>query len=255
MRGTRRRRAPGAAVLVLLAAWLAAPRPAAAVEYRLRVVSVHQEAFSALLEPHELADGAAGPGLERLEASLDGRQFPMGAILWDRAPQPVAADAARAYGAVAVRADASQTEGRPVWHEVRWDGRPGDLTVWRVAPSGLRIGELERVALRGRGPLRQYLPLLARHDHRRPALSVPLLYLWAQEDRGRVWSGYLSRVADLAPGIAAVVGVNANRSFPDQVYLLVRHDAEPTTYKAILSWRPRDGYLSDLEAPGVDQLR
>lgn len=124
-----------------------------------------------------------------------------------------------------------------------------------MSPSGLRVGELDRVALKGRGPLRQFLPFTASTNGRRgQALSVPLLYLWAQEERGIVWPGYLSRVLELSDGIAAVVGVNANRSFADQVYLLVRHGEQPMTYKAVLSWRARDrSHLNDLEAPGLDQ--
>lgn len=42
---------------------------------------------------------------------------------------------------------------------------------------------------------------------------------------------------DLSDGLAAVVGVNANGSFADQVYLLVKHGEQPMTYEAVLSWR------------------
>ncbi|HXG01883.1 MAG TPA: hypothetical protein VNO23_00520 [Candidatus Binatia bacterium] len=255
---TRVRRLRSAAVLIFfLLSLLGAPFPVGAVEYRLRVVSLYQEAFSALLRAGELADGASGPGLDRLEATLDGGTLSLGAVLWDRPPQAVAAEIARAYGAVPARPDVPEAVERlRAWNELRWDGRPGERTVWKVSPSGLRVGELERVALRGRGPLRQFLPFTAVRGDRSPALSVPLLYLWAHEDRGTIWSGYLSGVLDLAHGIAAVVGVNANRSIPDQVYLIVRHEDVPTTYKAVLSWRPRDrSHLNDLEAPDADQMR
>ncbi|MGH7307281.1 MAG: hypothetical protein ACREK6_01150 [Candidatus Rokuibacteriota bacterium] len=242
----------------LLMALLAVPLAAWAVEYRLRVVSVYEEAFSALLRPNELVDGASGPGLDQLEASLDRGEFPMGAILWDRPLQTVSGEAAaRAYGAVVVRPDLPEAGARQLWHELRWEGRPGEQTVWKVSPSGLRVGELDRVALRGRGLLRQFLPFVASTNGRRGhALSVPLLYLWAQEERGIVWPGYLSRALELSDEIAAVVGVNTNRSFADQVYLLVRHGEQPTTYKAVLSWRPRDrSHLNDLEAPGGGRTR
>ncbi|MEX2146562.1 MAG: hypothetical protein WED01_06065 [Candidatus Rokuibacteriota bacterium] len=234
------------------------PLTAGAVEYRLQIVSIYEEAFAALLRPNEFADGASGPGLNRLEASLDRAEFPMGAILWDRPLQTVGEETARAYGAVTVRPDLPEvTGGRRLWHEVRWEGRPGEQSVWKVAPSGLRVGELDRVALKGRGPLRHFLPFTASASGRRGhALSVPLLYLWAEEERGTVWPGYLSRMLELSDGIAAVIGVNANRSFADHVYLLVRHGEEPTTYKAVLSWRPRDrSHLNDLETPGADHAR
>ena len=45
---------------------LGAP-PAAAVEYRLQVASVLDEAFTSYLKRGEINDGATGPGLERLE--------------------------------------------------------------------------------------------------------------------------------------------------------------------------------------------
>lgn len=246
----------GAAAAVLLTL-LTVPLAAGAVEYRLQVVSLYEEAFGALLRLNEFVDGASGLGLNRLEASLDRAEFPMGAILGDRPPQTVGAEVARAYGAVVVRPDVPEAGGRRLWHELRWEGRPGEQTVWKVSPSGLRVGELDRVALKGRGLLRQFLPFTASTNGRRGhALRVPLLYLWTQEERGIVWSEYLSRVLELSDGIAAVVGVNANRSFPDHVYIVVRHEPEPTTYKAVLSWRARDrSHLNDLEAPGVDQLR
>ena len=63
-------------------------------------------------------------------------------------------------------------------------------------------------------------------------------------------------VAAATAAFVVVVGVNTNRSMPDQVYLIVRHEDVPTTYKAVLSWRPRDrAHLNDLEAPGADQMR
>lgn len=246
----------GAAVSLLLTL-LTLPFPAGAAEYRLQVVSVYEEAFSALLRPGELVDGAAGPGLNRLEASLDRAEFPMGAILWDRPLETARDRTARAYGAVIVRPDVPKTEVPKLWHELRWEGRPGEQTVWKVSPTGLRIGQLDRVALKGRGDLRHFLPFTAGTNGRRgQALAVPLLYLSAEEERGTLWPEYLSRVVDLADGIAAVVGVNPNRSFADEVYLLVRHGDHPITYKAVLSWRPRDrSHLNELEAPGVDRGR
>lgn len=252
--GPSRRASVVAAIAVTL---LAAPLVAGAAEYRLRVVSVYEEAFSALLRADELVDGASGPGLNRLEASLDRAEFPIGAILWDRPLQAVSDETGRAYGAVVARPDTPDAGTRRLWHELRWEGRPGEQTAWKISPSGLRVGELDRVALKGRGPLRQFIPVTPSTNGRRsPALSVPLLYMWAQEERGVVWASYLAQRLELSEGIAAIIGVNANRSFADQVYLVVRHGEQPMTYKAVLSWRPRDrSHLNDLEAPGVDRSR
>ena len=60
-------------VLALASLALAAlgAAPAAANEYRLRVANVRDEAFTSFLTSGELHDGATGPGLDRLESSLD----------------------------------------------------------------------------------------------------------------------------------------------------------------------------------------
>jgi hypothetical protein len=71
--------------------------------------------------------------------------------------------------------------------------------------------------------------------------------LWSYEQRGLIWDRYVSRSVDLAEGLGAVVGENFNQAFPDQVYLIVQHAAEPTTYKAVLLWRDPE---YDFEAPG-----
>jgi len=81
---------------------------------------------------------------------------------------------------------------------------------------------------------------------RAAALTIPLNFLWAQEERGTAWDKYISRGLDLTEGIGAVVGVNTNLLFPDQVYLIVSHAEQPTTYKAVLVWRVR---ALDREAP------
>jgi hypothetical protein len=251
-----RRRCAGAAAALLLTL-LAVPVKATAVEYRLQVVSLYEEAFRSLLRPNELCDGASGPGLDRLEASLDRAEFPKGAILWDRHVQSAGEEFARGYSAVVVHPHLTESSAQRLWHELRWEGRPGEQTVWRVSPSGLRIGELDRVALKGRGMLRHFIPFSppTTNGHRSQALSIPLLYLWAQQERG-LWPGYLARTVELSDGIAAVVGVNTNGSFSDEVHLLVKHGEQPMTYKAVLGWRPRDrSHLNDLEAPGVDRSR
>jgi hypothetical protein len=94
------------------------------------------------------------------------------------------------------------------------------------------------------------------NGRRGEVLSAPLDLLLTEEARGAAWPAYLARVLELSEGIAAVVGVSARRPFPDHVYLILRHAAEPATYKAILGWRARDrSHPDDLEAPGLDQLR
>ena len=87
------------AMLVLVAlAQGAAAAPAAAVEYRLHVVNMRDEALTSLLKPGEVRDGATGPGLERLEARLDGGDFPKAVLLYDRHLQAASESAADVGG-------------------------------------------------------------------------------------------------------------------------------------------------------------
>lgn len=105
----------GLAVLAGLAALLAgapAASAASAVEYRLRVVSIHEQGFYAYLKPGELTDGVAGPGLDRLQASFDRGDFPIGAVLGGRQPKPAGEALARAWGGVPVRVE-SPAEAAP----------------------------------------------------------------------------------------------------------------------------------------------
>src|SRR5207247_1321830 len=137
-------------VLTLASLALAAlgAAPAAAIEYRLRVANVRDVAFTSFLERGEINDGATGPGLERLESSLDTGGFPRAVLLYDRHLQAASESTARDYRAVAVRADVKPGgEGKDRWDEVRWEGTPGEQSLWIIAPQGRRPGALYRVAI------------------------------------------------------------------------------------------------------------
>src|SRR3990170_4579532 len=219
------------------------PLPASAVEYRLQAVSLFDESFSSFLKRGELADGATGPGLERLQESLDRGEMPKGALL-SPPPPPGGGGAppARAWGGVRVRAEVRQGGlEQELWDEVRWEGKPGEQSVWVVAPSTTKNQELHRLALKGPGVIRQFLPYaISVNSAKLDAVKAPLNFLWLHEERGTAWQQYASRVLDLRNGIGAVVGVNHNHLFADHVYLVVSQGAEPTTYKAVLVWRRRE---------------
>ncbi len=220
----------------------ALPLPASAVEYRLQVVSLYEEPFMSFLKRGELADGATGPGLERLQESLDRGEMPQSALLYDRPLQAVRESIARAWGGVRIRAEARQGGlEQELWDEVRWEGKPGEQSVWVVAPSTTKNQELHRLALKGPGAIRQFLPYtISVNSAKLDAVKAPLNFLWLHEERGTVWTQYASRVLDLRNGIGAVVGANHNPLFADHVYLVVSQGAEPTTYKAVLVWRRRE---------------
>jgi hypothetical protein len=233
------------AILVMLGG----TSPASAVEYRLQVVSLYNTAFASFLQRGELADGASGPGLDGLEASLDAGRVPNGVILADRRVQPVRERLGSAYGGSRViPASLVAREGPTSWDEIVWDGKPGERSVWLVSPTMRNVQELSDTALKGFGPLRHYQPLSFPLNGRRvSALSLPLNFLWFYADRGTIWDKYLSRGLDLKEGIGAVIGVNTDSLFPDQAYLIVEQPEQPTTYKAVLVWRERN---AERQAPG-----
>jgi hypothetical protein len=247
---------PGSVGFASLMTLLALISPAQAVEYRLQVVSVFDTTFASYLKPGELKDGASGAGLDRLEASLDRGELPSGGILSDRRAQPVLESISRAYGGTPV-VDASLKPGggggSASWDEITWDGKPGERSVWVVAPILRSIQALERVALKSAGPLRQFGVYTLPPDRSRlPAVALPLNFLWAQEERGTAWDKYIARSLDLGNGAGVVVGTNVNAQFPDQAYIIVSHAAEPTTYKAVLVWRER---RIDRQFPGPVIIR
>lgn len=233
-------------VALLVPVVTVAAAPAGAIEYRLQVASVLEEALRANLDAKEFKDGAAGPGLDRLEATLDAASLPAGALLYDRHVRPASEPLARGFGGVPVAAQVREGgDTRAQWDEVRWEGRPGEVTVWVIRSSVVRPQEATRVALKGDGPMRQFLPYsVAATTGRLDAVKVSLSYLnFTDGPRLAQWT---ARAVNLRSGIAAVVGVNDNTTRPDDVYLIVEHAHAPATYKAVLGWRQRKG---DVESP------
>lgn len=227
----------------------AAASPASAAEYRLQVASVLDDAFRSFMRPGEAADGATGPGLARLEASLDTGDFPKAVLLYDRHLQAAAESTARAYGGVPVRADV-KTGGdkHQLWDEVRWEGTPGEQSVWVVATHARRRGELYRVALKGAGPIRHYVPYSVSNGRTRlPVASFPFNFLWSHAEDADFWSKRLAPVVDLGTGIAVIVGANTAFLDADQAYIVVVHGSQPATSKAVFGWRDRH---QDRESPG-----
>lgn len=225
---------------VLTGLLVAAPAiPVRAVEYRLEVVNLWETALYAYATTAELRDGASGPGLERLEASLDEARMSPGVVLGDRTLRWASESVARAYGTTRVLAEIrAGGDAHPVWDEVRWEGKPGERSVWVVAASGRgRPERLYRTVLKGEGPARQFMPYIPTKGNRSAAVKYPLNFLWTYEERGTIWARYVAGSIDLREGLGAVVGENYNQSLPDQVYLIVEQGPQPTTYKAVLLWR------------------
>ena len=236
-----------AMVAVGLLAVLAASTPALAVEYRLKVASIFDQSLTSFLSNGELADGATGPGFQRLEAALDQGSLDRGAMLTHRPLGAVPDSIARAWGGIAVEAPIARGGVVSLWDEVRWDGRPGERSIWIVKPDGReRPPAVKRVVLRGRTPLTIYRPYAVSCGKTRvPVMEMPIPLMAFQESRGDVWDKYIAKNLDMRHGVGAVVGVNNQRVFADLVYIIVEQGPTPTTFEVVLSWHDRD-----VEAPG-----
>src|SRR5258708_1997436 len=119
-----------------LLACLLGPPPAHAVEYRLEVANLWETALYPFAKPAELRDGASGPGLEQLEASLDQGAMPHAVVLRDRTLRWSSESVAHAYGTVRVLAEIKAAGAQPttykavlLWRDPGYDfqapGRPG----------------------------------------------------------------------------------------------------------------------------------
>ncbi len=244
-------RAIAFAAVVLLAL---CATPATAIEYRLRVANVRDEAFTSFLKPGEIKDGATGPGLERLEASLDTGDFPKAVLLYDRHLRAAPESTARAFGGVPVRVEVQAGgDGAQRWDEARWEGTPGEQSVWVVPSQPRRPRDLYRVAIRGRGPFRYFLPYGATNgSYKLPVVKVPLDYLFSHQEDPDFWTKRLAPLLDLTEGIAVIAAARDGALDADEAYIIVTHGTEPATYKAVLAWRDR---YYDQEAPGTRRPR
>jgi hypothetical protein len=156
---------------------------------------------------------------------------------------------ARAYGGVPVRVDVKAGgDGTERWDEARWEGTPGERSVWVVRSQGRRPGDLYRLAIRGWGPLRHFLPYTTTNGaYELPVVKMPLDYLFFHQGDADFWADRIAPVLDLAEGIAVIAAARQGGVAADEAYIIVTHGAEPATYEAVLGWRER---YNEREAPG-----
>lgn len=230
------RRVAVAAVCLLAVASL--ETPVEAVEYRLKVANIFDQALMAFLSPGDLDDDATGPGFERLAARLDEGTGDRGMNVTHRPLNAVPDSIARAWGGVAIRAQIARGGVVSYWDEVRWDGRPGERSVWIVKPTGrLSPQTVRHVVLKGTAPLTLYQPYTVECGKTRvPVMQLGIPLMAFQESRGDVWDKYVAKNLNLGHGIGAVVGVNNNAVFPSLVYLIVEQGPTPTTFEVVITW-------------------
>jgi hypothetical protein len=236
-----------AAVLVGMCVALALPASAGAVEYRLKVASVFDPSLTSFLAPGELNDGATGPGFQKLSAFLDEGSGDRGMIVTQRPLAAVPESIARAWGGVSVTAPIARGGVTSYWDEVRWDGKPGERSIWIVKADGrMRPQTIKHVVLGGTTPLSIEQPYSADCGKvRLPVLKMPIPLMAFQERRGDVWDKYVAKSLDMRHGVGVVVGTNSDAVLPDLAYIIVQQGPEPTTFEVVLSWGS-----SNAESPG-----
>jgi len=234
-------------VVTGLVAALAASGPASAVEYRLKVASIYDQSLTSFLSAGELGDGATGAGFQKLEAALDEGTIGRGTMITHRPLRSVSDGIARAWGGVAVQAPIAKGGVVSFWDEVRWDGRPGERSIWIVKPNGReRPQAVKHVVLKGGTPLTLYRPYAVSCGKSVvPVMDMPIPLMAFQESRGDVWDKYVAKSLDMSHGVGAVVGVNNQGVMADLVYIIVEQGPTPTTFEVVLTWQDRD-----VEAPG-----
>ncbi|MDO8479464.1 MAG: hypothetical protein Q7W02_25375 [Candidatus Rokubacteria bacterium] len=236
-----------AVVAVCMLAVLAVGTPAGAVEYRLKVASIFDQAMMSFLSRGELDDGATGPGFQRLAAQLDQGSGDRGMNVTHRPLNAVPDSIARAWGGVAIRAQIARGGVVSYWDEVRWDGRPGERSIWIVKPNGRESPQaVSHVVLKGTTPPTLYQPYTAACGTTRlPVMQLGIPLIAFQEWRGDVWDKYVAKSLNLSHGIGAVVGVNNNAVMANLVYIIVEQGPTPTTFEVVITWSD-----SNAQAPG-----
>ncbi|MFQ5899053.1 MAG: hypothetical protein ACE5JN_12530 [Candidatus Methylomirabilia bacterium] len=225
---------------LVLAAWVR-PLAAEAAEYRLQVASLHEEAFYALLGSAGTRREGPVEGYSPLIETVDTGEVPAGVLLYRRSPEASRAPVATAFGGVRARLEVQEGEAEAAqWSEVRWEGKPGDQSVWVIAPPDTWYTEVRDLALKGSGRLVRVIPhLIAFRQPPTKALGIQLNFIQAHEGKPALWGKHLSTVLDLGDGIAVVVGENSSSIFADHVFIIVKHAPAPTTYKLVLGWGRR----------------
>jgi len=226
---------------LLLGAFAVWPRAAGAVEYRLQVASLYEDAFFALLGSAGTRREGPVQGRSRLIEALDTGEAPAAVLLYDRPLEAARAPVATAFRAARVRGEGPPSrERKPLWSEVRWNGNSGEHSVWVIAPSSLRYTQVRNVALKGTGPLVWAIPhRIALSQPPAKALGIPLGFIQAYEGNPTLWGTYLSSTLDMSDGVTVVVGEHSSSAFADHVFIIIKHPASPTTYRVVLGWARR----------------
>lgn len=233
---------------LLIGAGALAPFPAGAVEYRLQVINLTEQAFAYYMDQGK---GSENGSWARLEAAADRSEVSWGAILPDRSLKVTHPALVSAFEASPVKPEAVEEPGRN-WLEFRWQGESGRRAVFVVEARGFSpLHEVRYVGLKGTGPQWFSIPYNAPlSPQRMKAVGFPTQFITLYNGRTSLWQRWISRYLDLGDGIGAVVGVDTNPTVPDTVFLVIEQTPEPRVFKAALAWRKREAvHFPQYEAP------
>ena len=93
------------------------------------------------------------------------------------------------------------------WDEARWEGKPGERSLWSVTASSRQSQRVVRVVLKGPRAVRQYQPYAIAILWRRmlEVVKVPISYLRGLEERGTAWQKFAERALSFGDGVATIV--------------------------------------------------
>jgi len=216
------------------------PLAADAIEYRLRVANLDAEAYFHYAD-RDGGDQNTPFSLRRLAEALSAGRLPGGAFVPSRDLQTADPDVAAGFQAVPAQALAAAGRDRQ-WREIRWDGSPGQRTVWVIRGEGLDRPAVVGVGLPapGAGPFRHYLVygVSASKEKVRAARVSQTVVDWS-EGRDDLWRRFVGPSLALGQGPTVVVSQNNNLGFADSVFVVIEAGQAPTTYDVAIAWRQR----------------
>ncbi len=216
--------------LAIPSGWLAAvllcwPVMSNAATYQLRVASLPERVFMYFTEDRTL------PGIESF---LDSRRSKY-VLFRDRQPQPL--ELAEPEQSATFSVNVTLPKRNDPWGATTWNGKEGQVVVFRVRGIQRNYQKLRRVAVRTDGDLTRF-PVRGIPASRLQPMQVPATaasYLTHAVESG-TFAAWVERRAASYDGLSVIVGRHHNAQQSDTVYLMVRMPRAGQTYKVILGW-------------------
>ena len=212
--------------------WLAAvllwwPGIPEAGPYQLQVASVPERVFMYFVE---------GRTLPRAEAFFDDARRSKYVLFRDRQPKLLELVAAGRSAPLPVNVTPSKPNNP--WGATTWDGRAGELAVFRIRGIQSDHQRLKRVAVQTDGILTRFpvRGIPPSQSQRIPVPAAAANYLTYALESG-TFAAWIERHAVSYDGLSVVVGRHHNAQESDTVYLMVRMPQSGRAYKVILGWK------------------